>query len=110
MQKNRLIIIVAIIFILAIGLFYWLKFKNNINIDKPSESISESKIDNSQILAEILKKIGPPSGYDESKIPTKLDPKILKRIGPPPDYKPLTSIKINPEILKLIGPPASNNQ
>ena len=108
MLKNKLLIIVIIIFILAIGLFYWLKFKNSIDVNKPSESISELKTDNSQISEEILKKISPPSGYDESKVSANLDPKILKRIGPPPYYKSSVSAEISPEILKLIGPPTSN--
>ena len=109
MLKNKLLIISIIIFILGLGLFYWLKFKNNIDINKSSESISESMINNSQISEEILKKISPPPDYDKSKISTKLDPKILKRISPPPNYKPFISTEINSDILKKISPSASNN-
>ncbi len=112
MLKKKLSIIIIIIFILALGLFYWLKFLNNTNI--PNQSISadanQSVLINQQISEEILKKIGPPPDYDKSKIPADLDPKILKRIGPPANYKPSVSNEINPEILKLIGPPASNNK
>ena len=111
MLKNKLLIISIIIFILGLGLFYWLKFKNSIDIANQSISAdaNQSMLANEQISEEILKKIGPPSGYDESKIPAELDAKILKRIGSPPNYKPSISAEINPEILKLIGPPVSTN-
>lgn len=101
MLKKKLLIIVAIVFILAFGLFYWLNFRNNTAVDSADSD--------SQISPEILKLIGPPPGYDASKV-SEPDPEILKLIGPPPGYKPPESNEISPEILKLIGPPTSTNQ
>ena len=58
MLKNKLLIIVIIIFILGLGLFYWLKFKNNIDIANQSISAdaNQSMLANEQISEEILKK------------------------------------------------------
>ena len=77
MLKKKLLIIVAIIFILALGSFYWLNLRQR----EQSNQVLEKAATDARISAEILQKIGPPPGFDESKV-TELDPEILKLIGP----------------------------